>query len=69
MGSKQPRSIAKGSRIMFWARMLLMTVSPMVVMPVVGLVLSFCPSSSFRISVDVNRHWPFVVPGHFNLDI
>ena len=39
MGQKRPRgSIAKGNRIMLWSRMLPMTVSPMVVMPVVGLV-------------------------------
>ena len=42
-GPKRPRgSIAKGSRIMFWSRMLPMTVSPMVVMPVLGW---FCCSS------------------------
>ena len=38
MGPKRPRgSIAKGNRIMFWSRMSLVTVSPMVVTTVVGI--------------------------------
>jgi hypothetical protein len=40
-------SIAKGSRILFWSRMLLMTVLPMVVIPVLGLVLLSHPSLFF----------------------
>jgi hypothetical protein len=58
MGPKRPRgSIAKGNRIMFWSRMSLVTVSPMVVTTVVGIF--FCVrASSFCKSVDVIRHWP-----------
>ena len=48
MGPKCPRgSIAKGSRIMFWSRISPMTLSPMVVVPVVGLVLLLRPSFFF----------------------
>ncbi len=48
MGPKRPRgSIAKGSRIVFWSRMLLMTMSLMAVMPIVGLVLLSLPSFFF----------------------
>ncbi len=48
MGPKRPTgSIAKGKRIMLWSRMSPMTVSPMVVMPVVGLDLLSRPSIYF----------------------
>ncbi len=48
MGPKRPRgSITKESKIMCWSRMSQMTVSPMVVVPVVGLVLLSCLSFFF----------------------
>ena len=48
IGPNWPRgSIAKGSGIIFWARMLPSTVLPMVVIPVVRLVLLLHPSFFF----------------------
>ena len=59
MGPKRPRgSIAKGNRIMFWSRMSLVTVSPMVVTTIVVVVVFCVRASSFCKSVDVIRHWP-----------
>ena len=39
VGSKTSRGVNCQRNQMIWSRMLLMTVSPMVVMPVIGLVL------------------------------
>ncbi len=61
MSSKQPRkSIAEGSRIMFWARMSQMTVSLMVVMPVVGCWVGFAVVSElfFPYFFRCESHWP-----------
>ena len=61
IGPNRPRgSIAKGIRIVFWSRMLPMTVLLMVVIPVVGLALLSHVASSFHISVDMNWHWPLL---------
>ncbi len=48
IGTNRPWGlIAKGSRILFWSRMSPMTVLPMVVIPVLGLVLLSRPSFFF----------------------
>ncbi len=38
-----------------------MTVSPVVVVPVILSVLFSRPIFFFRISVDVSRHWPLIL--------
>jgi hypothetical protein len=57
--SNRPKgSIAKGINIMFLARILPMTLSPMVEVPVV-VFFCYCVRVSFvRVSGDVSRHWP-----------
>ena len=48
MGLIHPRiTISKGSMIIFWSRMLPMTVSPIVVIPVVGLFCCRVRASTF----------------------
>ncbi len=62
IGPKCPKgSIARGIRTMLRSRRSPMTVSPLVVVPVVKLVLLLRPSSFFHISVDVNWHWPLIL--------
>ncbi len=50
--------IAKGINIMFLARILPITLSPMVEMPVLGFFCYCVRVSYVPVSEDVSRHWP-----------
>ena len=62
IGPNRPKgSIAMGINVILRSRRSPMTLSPVVVVPVILSVLLSRPIFFFRISVDVSRHWPLIL--------